>query len=526
MKLDNFEFKQSSESQRKDHEEGWITDIPLACSESRDIGYSRSLNREYSTLSVFSFTISISALFATVRTSFAYPLIAGGPVCIVWSWLIGGVGSLLIALSVAELVSAYPRSGGLYYICSRVFPAEPSWHGWAPLMAWVNGYLSLGGQLACAASSEWGGAQMVLSAASMGSDFTYIPTDSHIVGTVSAIILFHGFINCLPTKYVERLGRVYFVLHYAALVAGVITLLVCTKDKNNVEYVFKKFDSTSGWSPDGWSFMFGFLAVSWTLTNYDAPAHLCEETKSPNTKVPWGIATGNSVTVLLGFIYNIVLCFCMGRPDSIVDASLPVAQIYYNQLGKAGGITFTILMFLVMNFACISIIQAASRTMWAQGRDNLFGRRGSRLVGRVNHVTNTPINAVLILSFLCICINLIGLGSDETINAIFNATPILIDWSACIPIIGKLLNPKLFKRGPWHLGKASTAINIASVLWTSFVTIVFVMPSSMPVNKENMNYCVVFIIALLISSLLGWRFGGKRVYKGPEEESEIEYSEK
>lgn len=498
----------------KDFEKGSIEDEP-SNGTLEELGYHATLSREYSMLSVFSFAVSVSGLFATVGTSFIYPLEAGGPACIVWSWLIAGVGALLIAISVAELVSAYPTSGGLYYVCSRVFPEKPSFRGWGPLMAWINGYVSLGGQLACAASSEWGGAQMVLSAASMGSDFSYIPTDRHTVGTVSAILVFHGVINCLPTKYVERLSKLYVFLHYAALLAGAITLLAVTEPKHDASYVFTHVEPTSGWSPTGWSFMFGFLAASWTLTNYDAPAHLCEEMKNPEIKAPWAIAAGNTTTLILGFLYNIVLCFCLGDPKSVIDASLPVAQIYYNQLGKAGGIAFTVLMFVVMNFVGISVVQAASRTMWAQSRDNLFGKHGSRLVAHVNTTTKTPINAVIVSTIVCICVCLIGLGSSETMNAIFNATFIAIDWSACVPIIGKLLNPNLFKRGPWHLGKASTAVNVAAVLWTSYVSIIFVMPNAMPVTKENMNYCVVFFVVLVAVPLIVWFCGGGKEYKGP-----------
>lgn len=511
------EKKPNREFSSTDSEKGTIEDFESWNSSTDTKNYRNCLKREYSLLSAFSFSVSVSGLFATVGTTLAYPLIAGGSASIIWSWLIAGSGSLLIALSVAELVSAYPTSGGLYHACGQVFPKRPNHHDWAPLMAWLNGYLSLGGQLACTASSEWGGAQMILSAVSMGSDFTYVPTQSHTVGVVSAMLVFHGFINCLPTKYVERMSRFYFILHYGALIAGVITLLICTKEKHSASYVFTHVESTSGWSSDGWSFVFGFLAVSWTLTNYDAPAHLCEEMRNPESKAPWAISAGNAATMIIGFLYNIVLCFCMGMPESIIDATLPVAQIYYNQLGKAGGITFTILMFLVMNFVGISVLQAVSRTMWAQARDNLFGELGSKLVVKINASSQTPINAVIVSTVVCICVNLIGLGSSQTISAIFNVTPIAIDWSACLPIIGKLLNPKLFQRGPWHLGRLSTAVNVASVLWTIFVTIIFVMPSSMPVTKENMNYCVIFFVFLILGSLLIWICGGKKAYKGPAE---------
>ena len=93
-------------------------------------GYNPVFKREFGYLSTFSFAVSISGLFATIMTTFSYPLYAGGSASAVWCWLISGAGCMCIAVSapvatmpsheannvqcsVAELVSAYPTSGGL-----------------------------------------------------------------------------------------------------------------------------------------------------------------------------------------------------------------------------------------------------------------------------------------------------------------------------------------------------------------------------------------------------------------------------
>jgi amino acid transporter len=75
--------------------------------------------REFGYLSTFSFAVSISGLFATIATTFYYPLIAGGSSSAVWCWLISGSGCMCIALSVAELVSAYPTRQVMH---SSLFP--------------------------------------------------------------------------------------------------------------------------------------------------------------------------------------------------------------------------------------------------------------------------------------------------------------------------------------------------------------------------------------------------------------------
>lgn len=233
---------------------------------------SQVFKREFGYLSTFSFAVSISGLFATVATTFSYPLYAGGSASAVWSWLISGAGCMCIACSVAELVSAYPTCGGLYYTISRTTPKE-----WVPSISWVTGWINLLGQVAGIASSEYGSAQLLLAAVSMGSDFTYQPTNGQTVGVMAALTVFCGLVNSLSTYWMEKMTKTYVIFHILILVSGCIALLATTFPKNDASYVFTDTTSSSGWEPLGFSFLFGFLSVSWTMTDYDATAHITEE---------------------------------------------------------------------------------------------------------------------------------------------------------------------------------------------------------------------------------------------------------
>lgn len=181
---------------------------------------------------------------------------------------------MCIALSVAELVSAYPTSGGLYYTVSRLAPKN-----WVPSISWIVGWLNLLGQVAGVASSEYGSAQILLAAVSMGSDFTYSPSTGATVGVMAALTVFNGLINSLSTYWMEKMTKTYVIFHVAVLVTCAIALLVKTENKHTASYVFTHHDEVplSGWMPAGFSFLLGFLSVSWTMTDYDATAHITEE---------------------------------------------------------------------------------------------------------------------------------------------------------------------------------------------------------------------------------------------------------
>lgn len=448
---------------------------------------------------------------------------------------------MCIALSVAELVSAYPTSGGLYFTCKYLAPER-----WVPEISWVCGWLNLLGQVAGCASTDYGCAQLLLAAVSMGSNFTYLPTDRQTVGVMAAVVLLHGVINSASTKYLERITRSYVVIHILVLISCIIALLVCTKDKHDASYTFTHVESTSGWTPIGFSFLFGFLSASWTMTDYDATAHIAEEIKDASIKAPWAIASALGFTYVAGWIFTIVLVICMGDPnasDGIMKSPInqPVAQLFYNSLGKGGGIFFTVAAFIILNTTGITAFQAVSRTLWAFSRDGMIPF--SNVWYKMNKTTGTPIYATWICIVVTILINLIGLGSYTAISAIFNVCAIALDYSYCIPILCKICSNK-FVPGPWHLGKFSFAINLIACVWTLFVSIIFMMPTAMPVlvnevrlnptsltlslqsgrktdQNAQMNYASVILVGIGLFSLVYWFARGRGRYHGPSVRTHI-----
>ena len=88
---------------------------------------------------------------------------------------------------------------------------------------------------------------------------------------MAALTVLTGLVNSLSTKWMERMTKWYVVFHVLVLVSCSIALLVKCDNKHSASYVFTHVDETpaSGWSPIGWSFLFGFLSVSWTMTDYD-----------------------------------------------------------------------------------------------------------------------------------------------------------------------------------------------------------------------------------------------------------------
>ncbi|KAH6650410.1 amino acid/polyamine transporter I [Chaetomium tenue] len=473
------------------------------------MGYKPVFKREFSTWSSFSFAMSICGVYSSLMSTWIYGLQAGGAGAIMWSWIIGGAGALALAISLAELSSAYPSAGAMYSVLKHVAPESQG-----PWLCWMSGYITLAGVIAGTASTEYASSQMLLAAVSIATDFSYVPSTGHVFAVMVLLSVLHAAINSLPTRWLTRLTSGYVVFHMSILVGASVCLLVQTKDKHSITYAFTDFQPTSGWTPPAFAMLFGCLSPAWTMTNADSTARIAEEAKDPGRVIPRAIAHASTVTYIIGLAFNLILVICMGDPLTLITSpsGQPVAQLFYNALGRAPAVFFTLAGFAVMNLVAIPGLQGGSRTIYAFARDDLVPL--SRVWRRISPRSQTPVAAVWLYAGLGVAVNLLGLVSHTAISAVFNVCTVALNLSYMLPIICKMVYGR-FERGPWHLGRWGFVVNLVAVVWNVFMSVVFFLPTNMPVTSENMNYASVVFVSVLLFSGGFWYTHGRHYYTGP-----------
>ena len=95
----------------------------------------------------FAISFTIISILAGCLTSYYIAFERGGPIAITWGWLLVGLMSTIIALAMAEIASAFPTAGGLYYWASKL--GSPGW-------GWATGWFNLIGQIAVTAAIGYG----------------------------------------------------------------------------------------------------------------------------------------------------------------------------------------------------------------------------------------------------------------------------------------------------------------------------------------------------------------------------------
>ena len=106
-----------------------------------------ALSRRWAGSSNFAISFTIISILAGCLTSYNIGFEHGGPMWVTYGWLLVGLMSTIIALAMAEIASAYPTAGGLYYWASKL--GSPGW-------GWATGWFNLIGQVAVTAAIGYG----------------------------------------------------------------------------------------------------------------------------------------------------------------------------------------------------------------------------------------------------------------------------------------------------------------------------------------------------------------------------------
>src|ERR687895_23132 len=111
------------------------------------LGYAQELFRAMGGFRNFAISFTIISILAGCLTSYFVAFERGGPVAVTWGWLLVGIMATIVALAMAQIASAYPNAGGLYYWASKL--GSPGW-------GWATGWFNLIGQVAVTAAIGYG----------------------------------------------------------------------------------------------------------------------------------------------------------------------------------------------------------------------------------------------------------------------------------------------------------------------------------------------------------------------------------
>src|SRR3989454_497833 len=296
-------------------------------------------------------TIIASAIFI-VPSAIAATLGATGPAILVW--VVGGVVSLLGALSVAELGAAMPEAGGQYVYLTRAYgPASGFLYGW------TSGVVINPASIAAIAVgfATYFGFFVPLSGAGI-----------KLVAVLSIVGL--TVLNSLGVRLGAVTQNVLTLIKMALLVVLIVAgFALPGGSASNLAPLW------SG-TPLGHqiaSFGVALVAVLWAYDGWIEITYVGSEVTDPERNLPRSIVLSTIVAIVLYCLASASFAYVLS-PARVAASSLVASDAAQVTLGRAGAALVAVAIMIATLGSNNGIVLTAARIPYAMARDGLLPR--------------------------------------------------------------------------------------------------------------------------------------------------------
>ncbi len=481
------------------------------------LGYAQELFRSMGGFQNFAISFTIISILAGCLTSYSIAYNQGGPVAITWGWLIVGLFCTFVALALGEIASTYPTAGGLYYWSSKL--GGPGW-------GWFTGWFNLIGQIAVTAAIGFGCAIFMTSLLNLL--WNYPNSYGWIYFMYGMIILGAGLINLFKVSITAFLNTISAWWHMVGVIVIVFILGIVPDHHKSIGFVFGQTVNNTGFHGSSWThgvfiyvFLTGLLMAQYTITGYDASAHMSEETRQASLGAAWGMVMSVVVSVVFGFILLVAVTFAIPAKGPSDVSAFIVQHIWQDSMGNRWAEFLLFIAVVAQCFCTIASTTSASRMMFAFSRDRAVpGHQLWRRVSKADRVPIYTVGAICVLAFLtplpALWWGYVGYSASTAVAVIG------LYIAFVLPIILRLRAGEAFERGAWSLGRHYKWIDCVAIVWIAFICIVFLLPAAkggVPF-KSNFDWLLFNYTPLPVFGAFlafgGWYvLSGRKWFKGP-----------
>jgi amino acid transporter len=501
-----------------------------------DLGYKQELHRGWSSFSNFAISFSIISVLAGCFTTYGQAFNNGGPIAISIAWPLISVLILVgVAFPMSELASAFPTAGGIYYWASKLGGA-----GWG----WFTGWFNLIGLVAVVASVDFVCATFVMNllglynlhfifdfarAAGLTKTATVHYTADVNFVLFALILLIHGLINVFSSHLVSLFNGISVWWHVIGVAVIVVILAAVPSHHASLSYVFGHRINNSGFS--GGMFWFyvlpvGFLLTMYTITGYDASAHVSEETHGAAESAPKGVWRSVFYSAVIGWIVLLAITFAIqkSKETTILHSAFPAITIFETALSSAAAKAVILISTIGQLFCGMACVTSASRMTFAFSRDGAVpGHNLWRKLGR----NRTPTWAVFFVCLFALIVTIPALfpnslGTPVAFLAVTSISVIGLYIAYTIPVYLRWRKGDAFVPGPWNNGRKYRWMNPIGVVWVAICVIIFCLPFTPAgvyfgngFSWSSVNYAPIVTLFVIAAVTIWYATSARKTFKGP-----------
>jgi len=375
------------------------------------LGYESHFDRTMSKWENFSLGFTYLSPVVGVYTIFASAFIAGGPP-MWWTYILVGLGQLMVCLIFGEIVSQFPISGGLYPWARRLMGKR-----WAWMAGWVYAWA-----LCCTMAGVATGVAPFLAQ-------LFRVESTPLATTMIALVLIAmtTALNLSGTRLLARVAMFGFICELVgAIVVGGYLLMFARHQPLAVLWDTSLVHTDGHYYP---AFLASSLAAMFCYYGYVA-----EETPDASRMIPKAMR----MTIYIGGAAASWVCLAFVLSINDIPAVIsgkdtdPIVTLLRAAMGERG-FDAVIVVVLVSFVSCLLSLQAAaSRLIFAYARDQMIF--GSKYLSRMSPKSHVPANALILMGAIPALITLSALWLQDAIATIisFAAVGIYISFQMII----------------------------------------------------------------------------------------------
>lgn len=426
-------------------------------------------------------------------------------------WVVVCILDECIAVSLGELASRYPTSAGPYYWSFQLANRGKV------LLSYLTGWVWLVGNWTITLSVNFGFASLLAATVAIYKE-DWEATSWELLLIFYAVLMTTFMICTFGNRFLPMVDTFCAAFTLITILVVLVALSVkADAGRHSAAYALGHYDtSLSGYG--GFTWFIGLLPAAYTFSALGMISSMAEEVSEPTRQVPMALSLCVPVGGVAGLFFVLPICFTL--PDMAdIFTNAPYAQglpyIFHKVMGTPGGATgLSALVLIITLFCSISITTAASRCTWAFARDKAIPL--SRLWSHVNPKLEVPVWALMLTTVVQMLLGLINLGSTVTFTAFISVGVIALALSYAIPIVISMLQKRHeVEKAPWNCGKLGWVVNWLAVIWIGFETVIFSMPTVLPVIATSMNYASVVLVGFMTMAAIWYVVHARKVYHGP-----------
>ena len=360
------------------------------------------------------------------------------------SWLILSVMAILTAMIFAEMVSMYPKAGGIYEFCKNAYGSFASFIiGW---IAWIVGNVTT--------------AMLIVGAIQY-----LLPYDSpyYTAFKIAVCLFWVGVFNIMAYRGMKT--SAFMLVTFAIITISIIVSLIVPglfyADISNLQpfFIHEGFINIS-------MIFLTIFFISEAFFGLESVMFLAEETKNPRRDLPRALVHGTVIIAILTMLLVTISLSVIGsRAFGISDA--PFALMAHHMLGPMFGNIVVLGTYLVIIGAAAGWVVTGPRLIVSLTRDRMFPPK----FGALHPVYDSPYNAIkfqAIVTSILVLVGFFGEGYETLLSMLVPLVLIMMSASIFALVILRRKKPDLerpYKAPFGMLGAALLVLfNIALVV--------------------------------------------------------------